>query len=91
MKKTPLRKVSKKQSKRLTEYAWAKKKYMEDHPYCESHMGFGEVIKATQLHHKKGRGIYLADPSYFAALCSACHSFIHEHPNWARDAGWLIR
>lgn len=86
MKKTPLRKVSKKQSKRLTEYAKVKADYMKDHLVCEM---CGD--RSRQLHHKRGRGRYLCDPFFFAALCAWCHNKIHENPNWARATGWLIR
>lgn len=86
MKKTPLRKVSKKQSRRLTEYRKAKASYMEEHRHCEMCSA-----PSQQIHHKRGRGIYLADPEFFAALCAPCHEEVHRNPNWARENGWLIR
>lgn len=84
--KKGLRKVSKKQSERLVKYTKAKKLYLKDHPFCEMCSA-----QAEQIHHKRGRGIYLADPLYFSALCAPCHEKIHRNPNWARDNGWLIR
>lgn len=89
--KKGLRKVSKKQSERLAEYVRAKEKYMEEHKLCEMCFAHGVLSWSTQLHHKKGRGVHIANPMYFSALCQNCHTTIHENPNWARETGWLIR
>ena len=83
--------ISPKQKKAQAKYYAEKYKYMEAHPFCEMHLLNGFQIYATDLHHKRGRGKYIADPRYFASLCSECHQYIHEHSNWARENGWLIR
>ena len=43
------------------------------------------------LHHRKGRlGELLLDEAWFAACCRSCHSYVHEHGEWARKNGWLV-
>lgn len=45
---------------------------------------------ATEVHHKQGRGRHYLEVTTWAALCSCCHSWIHENVAEAKAAGWLI-
>lgn len=44
----------------------------------------------VDVHHvlPRGRG-GTTTADNLVCLCRACHSFVHEHPAWARDLGWL--
>lgn len=45
---------------------------------------------AVLVHHLAGRlGELLTDVRNFAALCRACHDWIHAYPVAARAAGWM--
>ncbi len=44
---------------------------------------------ATEVHHKLGRGKHYLEVETWAALCSRCHRWTHEHPNSARSMGLL--
>lgn len=37
------------------------------------------------------RNVHRHDPDVLLAVCRACHSFIHQNPDVAYEAGWLIR
>lgn len=52
-------------------------------------------IRAS-VHHRKRRSQGGANtPDNLAVMCgtgtTGCHGWVHAHPNWARDAGWLVR
>jgi len=82
----PMKRVSTKQAKRLANYAKLKKLHMEANPNCAI---CGKP--AEDLHHRKGRGIYLDDPEWFLSVCRNCHDTkIHGDPKTARANGWLI-
>lgn len=82
-----LRAASKKRQREYNQYAKEKKAYLALHPQCER----CKSKKATDLHHKAGRvGQWLCRYEYFAALCRQCHDFLHQYPNEARKAGWII-
>jgi hypothetical protein len=45
----------------------------------------------TDVHHIKGRmGDLLWDVEFFLAVSRRGHTHIHEHPEEAREKGWLI-
>ena len=45
---------------------------------------------STDVHHRKGRygGNYLNVDSW-SALSRTAHQWIHDHPSWGRENGWL--
>jgi hypothetical protein len=88
MKRTPLRKVSKKRQKELREYSKLRKAHLSEHPTCE----VCKERQATDIHHilARGRGGGLNDTGNFLAVCRPCHTLIHEKPSYARENGWLI-
>ena len=85
-----LRPVSRKMAPKLVLYYKARGEYMHEHPWCEICLVLGQKRLADDLHHKKGRGKHLCDKRYFSSLCRPHHTFVHDHPDWARKAGWLI-
>ena len=88
LKRTPLRRVSVKQSARLRVYYKLRRDYLEEHPICEAktHVCTGE---ACDVHHVFGRGKYLNAVSTYLAVCRSCHTWLHAHPSLARTKNLL--
>lgn len=86
MKRTAIRRVSKKRAKENALYTKVKNAYMQDHPVCEACQNY----MSQSLHHKARRGKYLCDTRYFLACCNLCHSKIEMFPKWAREMGYLL-
>ena len=90
MRRTPLSKVSKKQSGRLRKYYEIRDLWM-DIPrnaicwICKS-------APATDVHHMKSRrGNLLFDTKWWMALCRPCHSNrVHGNVENAKKMGWII-
>ncbi len=92
MKRTPLRRVSKKRAKELVIYRSLKKYILSQRPYCEmiSQSGIPSCLNyATQIHHSHGRGKLLNEVKFWWALCTECHAWIHDHAREARAKGLL--
>lgn len=94
MKRTPLRRVSKKQAKRLEEYRKLRVQFLHDNRMCEAGLVFAangidtDCTKlATEIHHKARRGKNLNNPDTFCPTCRHCHTFCHENPKIARELG----
>ncbi len=87
MKRTPLKKRSKKRSKQEAEYNKLRLLYLQDHPYCKAKV-FKCTIIATDIHHIKGRmGDDLNDVSDWIGVCRSCHNWIETHPIEATELG----
>lgn len=82
-------KVAKKQKQNLTMYSKVRKEYLASHETCEASLA-GCTHTATDIHHKKGRGIYLNDSSTFLAVCRNCHNYIELHPDFAKQKGYSL-
>ncbi len=87
MKRNPLRKISKKMSSRLREYAKVRKEYLAAHPMCEV---CGRQA-STEIHHKKSRiGNLLCEKEYFLAVDSLCHRLLTDNPKFAIEKGFSL-
>ena len=88
MKRTPLRKVSKKRQEELSEYSKLRKAHLSQFPTCV----VCEERPATDIHHRhsRGNGGSFVDPDNFLGVCRKCHTMIHEQPSKARENGWLV-
>jgi len=87
--KIPL--VSSKRKKKDAEYSKLREKYLTENPLCMVKVN-GCSHGATDVHHKfsgSDRDTYYLVQSTWLAVCRACHSWIHEHPEDARTMGWL--
>lgn len=91
MKRSSLRRVSKKtssRSKRLRLYEKAKIEYLSRFVVCESEFCNNN---SSQIHHKKGRiGSLLWDKNFFLAVCPFCHTKIETNRKWAMEKGYLL-
>ena len=71
----------------LKEYSILRKKFLEEHSMCQAHL-VDCLQYSSEVHHKKGRGIYLLDTSTWLAVCRNCHSYIETHPEFAKLYGY---
>lgn len=92
MRRTPLRRVSKKRGKELREYSTTRKAYLLANPFCRVCNSRNLSTRlASDIHHKAGRnGKMLNDQAQWLPVCRGCHDHIHRHPAWARAFGFLI-
>ena len=85
----PIPKVSEKQIERLAKYRKVRDGFMANKT-CEAKLD-GCTIKATDLHHAKGKiGDLLTDQRYFKALCRNCHSYLEVHPSESKEKGFSL-
>lgn len=55
------------------------------------------LVRGAEMHHRRSRGMggSQADDTNTASnalhLCSACHGWVTEHPQDARDNGWTVK
>jgi hypothetical protein len=82
----PLRRVSKKRQRSYIEYAKLRREYLENNPVCQC----CGVNQATEVHHRRGRGIYLCDVRYFMAVDAGCHRLIEKKRTWAMNFGYSL-
>jgi hypothetical protein len=87
VKKIP--KVSTKEVERLKKYNIARTEFLAkpENANCRVY----PHLKATQVHHKKGRtGSLLWDQRFFLAVSHQGHVFIHENVEWAKEKGFIL-
>ena len=86
MKRTPLRRVSKRRAGQMVEYSKLRKKLLEEHPICQ----VCGATPASDCHHKNGRnGKNYLDYSTFLSVCRLCHRMIEDNKSWARSNSYL--
>lgn len=86
LRRTPIRRISKKKAAQLTQYTRLRATFMAQRPTCEK----CQRRASTECHHRHGRtGSNYLDVTTWAALCGPCHREIHNRPGQARAAGWL--
>ena len=82
-----LKKVSKKMAKTNSEYSKLRLEYLYKYPMCQAKI-FECTLKATDIHHKQGRGKYHLDTSTWLSVCRNCHNYIEHHPEEAKELGY---
>lgn len=85
MKRTPLRRRSKKGAKLDREYSVLAKKFKKENPQCQ----ICWKAPTTDVHHSHKRGKHLLDVGLWIASCRSCHQWIHNNPGEARSRGLL--
>lgn len=91
LKRTPIKKVSKKQLENLKEYRKVRDEFMKQNRTCQARLQ-GCTVKATDLHHKKSRiGDLLTDTKFFMAVCRQCHNKIEDGGAWVYEQGLKIK
>jgi hypothetical protein len=85
--KTPLKKVSDKRQKELTQYSKLSKAFLALHPLCEIKLP-GCTVQATEVHHGAGReNGRLLKVEDFVAGCHHCHMIVTEKSKEAIEQG----
>ena len=85
-----MRKVSKKLARQNNSYSKLRKEFFKDKILCEAVI-HNCTLKATDVHHMKGRGKYHLDTSTWLAVCRRCHNWIEEHPADAKELGYSLK
>lgn len=70
----------------LAIYKILEKDFLKDNPICQCNRN-GCRRRSTEVHHKKGRGIYLNVVEFFLAVNRICHRWIEDHPKEAKELG----
>ena len=86
--KKPRKRIKPKSAKQAVEdrtYAHLCKLFLTSHPFCQR----CKKAPSCDVHHKKGRGKNHNNVTTWAALCRFCHEWCHQHPNQARQDGFL--
>lgn len=83
----PIKSVSDKMTKELAKYRRLRSQYLEATPTCEVR---GCNRTATDIHHRRSRGIYLCVVEYFLAVCRPCHLKIESEVIWAKEQGYSV-
>lgn len=89
-KRTPLRPRSSKQQKLEVAYSTLRKVFIDSHPMCQAKVSESCTLKATDIHHKKGRGEYLLDASTYLSVCRSCHEWITINSKKSIELGFSI-
>lgn len=91
MRRTQIRRVSKKRAVLLRVYVKRKLVFLADNPHCWRHWALGMAVPATCIHHRAGReGLRLIEVRWFAASCDACNDLAETKTGLALSEGWLL-
>jgi hypothetical protein len=64
--------------------------FLQEHPLCEWWLKHGVKVKATELHHERGRrGPLLLNEKFWHSASASGHAKIHKHIMLARSLGLL--
>lgn len=81
--KKPIKKVSDRQIKRISQYRNVRDIFLKENPVCQFPNCKSENV---ELHHASGRvGNLLVDKKHFKALCREHHNWVELHPNKAKE------
>ena len=67
--------------------------FFHSYPYnirVDYGMPLDRIPKATEIHHKRGRGRYLLDTSTWMAVSRAGHDAIHADPKTSYEKGYML-
>jgi hypothetical protein len=84
-KKKGIKARSKKMIDQLKIYNRVRNEYLKTFPIC----GVMACDNwSSEVHHKKGRGVYLMDQTTWMPVCRYCHRKIENLPIWAKAMGY---
>jgi transposase len=87
MKRTPLKRVSRKRARQNAVYLKARKAFLLENPTCAA---CGEP--STEIHHKAGReGEWLNYQPFWMPVDAKCHRWITDNMEEAEALGWVVR
>jgi len=91
VKRSPIARQSKKREREGRAYARLSKAFKEANPVCWV-KGPHCTTRTVDCHHRVLRSRWKAgylEESNFVAACFRCHAYIHTHPEWATEQGWM--
>jgi hypothetical protein len=91
LKRTRVKPVSKKRRKDSAEYLKLRAGFLASHPHCEVARPKICAHRSRDVHHAQGRGPNYLNVNSWVSTCRACHDYIHQHPSWAREHGYLAK
>jgi hypothetical protein len=88
-----MRQSSKKRQRDARKRQQLVRQQLEAHPYCMAWIFGVCTTRATDVHElvNRSQGGSILDASIFVSLCRQCHTFVTEHPRWARFHGLHLR
>jgi hypothetical protein len=81
-----LRKATPQMEKLRRQWHKLRDAFLLQNPMCQC----CKVCKATEVHHRRGRGPFLLTVETFMSTCWACHKLIHEQPAWSEAKGYMV-
>lgn len=85
--KKPPKKISEQRAEELPEYYKLVEEVLKERPECELRIEGICTLKATTVHHSKGRGIYYLVKKFMKSSCLACHDRVTIHSKEAIETG----
>ena len=85
-----MKQKSKKMQRIETEYRKLRIEYLNNYPMCQAALPRC-THKSSEIHHKKGRGIYHNDVNTWLSVCRTCHNWIELNPIEAEELGFSIK
>jgi len=82
---TPISRMSKKLRNNTQQYNFQRGKYLVLNPLCKARISINCSRQANDIHHIKGRGIYLLREDTWLPVCRTCHYWIEMHPKEAKE------
>jgi hypothetical protein len=70
-------------------YSKLRREFLTNYPMCQAALPRC-THKSSEVHHKKGRGIYHNDVNTWLSVCRNCHNWIESNPIDAQELGFLI-
>lgn len=81
----PLIRMSKKLRNQTQQYNFQRGKYLALNPLCKAKVVIYCKGISSDIHHMKGRGIYLLKEDTWLPVCRNCHHWIEMHPEEAKE------
>jgi hypothetical protein len=70
-------------------YSVMRIKFLQEYPGCQARLQ-GCTLQSTDVHHKKGRGLYYLDKNTWLSVCRSCHNWIENNPAEAKELNFSL-
>ena len=85
-----MRNKSRKMQKTDTKYSKLRREHLTNYPMCQAALP-SCTHKSTDIHHKKGRGIYHNNINTWLSVCRSCHTWIENNPIESKELGFTLK
>jgi hypothetical protein len=99
MKRSPLKKMGKDKARETAKYWPLRRKFIEDHPFCEFPITPNDksvftpscMSGTSSIHHKMGQNWrVMNDTRYWIGVCIEHHAWIEDNKREARKRGLIL-